>query len=74
MHEHSMQSDVHPQWQSQSDHYSFIQAGVPSLYFGVEDHEDYHQVSDEVEKIIPALVARVARLVFASTIVAQDEL
>lgn len=38
-------------WTNQSDHFAFYEAGVPFLYFGVEDHPDYHQPTDDFEKI-----------------------
>ena len=38
-------------WTDQSDHGAFHQAGIPFLYFGVEDHSDYHQPTDTFEKI-----------------------
>lgn len=56
--------DVHPEWMRQSDQWSLLREGVPALYFGVEDHEDYHKVSDHADKILPKLVERVARLTF----------
>jgi Zn-dependent M28 family amino/carboxypeptidase len=59
-----IQFDKHPDWIMQSDHFAFIQKEVPAIYFGVEDHADYHQVSDHADKIIPELVENVARLVF----------
>jgi hypothetical protein len=34
-----------------SDHAPFHAAGVPFVYFGVEDHPDYHQASDTFETI-----------------------
>ncbi|HEY1163639.1 MAG TPA: M28 family peptidase [Chitinophaga sp.] len=40
-------------WTSQSDHYEFHRKGIPFLYFGVEDHADYHKASDEFERIDP---------------------
>ena len=58
--------DEHPEWLTASDHHPFLQAGVPSLYFGVEDHEDYHRVSDHADRILPELAARVARLVYGA--------
>src|SRR5690606_566789 len=30
-------------WTSQSDHGVFHAAGIPFVYFGVEDHPDYHR-------------------------------
>lgn len=38
-------------WTFQSDHFAFHEQGIPFLYFGVEDHPDYHQPSDDFEKI-----------------------
>ncbi len=38
-------------WTKQSDHYNFHQKKIPFLYFGVEDHADYHKPGDDFEKI-----------------------
>lgn len=38
-------------WTLQSDHGVFHQAGIPFLYFGVEDHPDYHKPTDTVDRI-----------------------
>ncbi|MGH9386766.1 MAG: M28 family peptidase [Vicinamibacterales bacterium] len=38
-------------WTSQSDHGSFQKAGIPFIYFGVEDHADYHRPTDTADKI-----------------------
>lgn len=38
-------------WTFASDHRIFHEAGIPFIYFGVEDHEDYHQPSDVFENI-----------------------
>jgi Zn-dependent M28 family amino/carboxypeptidase len=38
-------------WTNQSDHGPFHAAGVPFLYFGVEDHPDYHKPTDTADKI-----------------------
>ncbi|MFN3596626.1 MAG: M28 family peptidase [Rubricoccaceae bacterium] len=40
-------------WTMSSDHGPFHQRGVPFIYFGVEDHEGYHQPSDTYENITP---------------------
>jgi hypothetical protein len=40
-------------WTNASDHGPFHARGIPFLYFGVEDHEDYHRPSDEFERIHP---------------------
>lgn len=44
-------------WTMQSDHASFHRAGVPFVYFGVEDHPDYHQPTDDTERLMPAFYA-----------------
>ena len=41
-------------WILASDHGPFHQSGVPFLYFGVADHPDYHQPTDDLETIDPA--------------------
>lgn len=38
-------------WTTESDHAAFHAAGVPWLYFGVEDHEDYHTPRDSFERV-----------------------
>ncbi len=38
-------------WTLLSDHAAFYRAGIPHLYFGVEDHPDYHKPGDDFEKI-----------------------
>lgn len=38
-------------WSYSSDHAPFLKKGIPAIYFGVEDHPDYHKPSDDFEKI-----------------------
>ncbi|WP_207426036.1 M28 family peptidase [Pedobacter sp. SYSU D00535] len=38
-------------WTNQSDHFAFHQKKIPFIYFGVEDHQDYHQPTDDFERI-----------------------
>ncbi|WP_158085646.1 M20/M25/M40 family metallo-hydrolase [Henriciella aquimarina] len=45
-------------WSLLSDHAPFLQAGIPFIYLGVEDHADYHKPSDTAENIDPAIFAR----------------
>lgn len=47
-----------------SDHYNFARRGVPILFFFNGTHEDYHQPSDELEKIDAEKESRIARLLF----------
>lgn len=34
-------------WTTQSDHFAFHEKGVPWVYFGVEDHPEYHKATDD---------------------------
>jgi hypothetical protein len=47
-------------WTQQSDHAAFHAAKIPFVYFGVEDHADYHKPTDTPEKIDPAFFAGAA--------------
>jgi Zn-dependent M28 family amino/carboxypeptidase len=38
-------------WTKSSDHYNFHKKEIPFIYFGVEDHADYHKPGDDFEKI-----------------------
>jgi len=40
-------------WTNQSDHGEFHALGIPYVYFGVEDHPDYHRPTDDVERVDP---------------------
>jgi Zn-dependent M28 family amino/carboxypeptidase len=53
-------------WTSQSDQYPFHQAGIPFLYFGVEDHKDYHRPSDDFETITADFFVRAAQTILDS--------
>ena len=50
-------------WTWMSDQGPFLQAGIPFLYFGVEDHPDYHRPTDDVERLQPRFFAGAAALV-----------
>lgn len=50
-------------WTTQSDHGAFHAAGIPFVYFGVEDHPDYHQPTDTADKIAPDFLSGVATVV-----------
>jgi len=38
-------------WSFASDHAAFHKAKIPFVYFGVADHEDYHEPTDDFENI-----------------------
>jgi Zn-dependent M28 family amino/carboxypeptidase len=53
-------------WTSQSDHYSFHQAKIPFVYFGVEDHKDYHRPTDDFVNINQAFYVRAVETILAA--------
>lgn len=53
-------------WTNASDHAAFHRAGIPFLYFGVEDHPDYHRHTDELSGIQPGFYARAVRTVLSA--------
>jgi Zn-dependent M28 family amino/carboxypeptidase len=50
-----------------SDHYNFAKHGVPVIFFFNGVHDDYHQVTDTVDKIEFPLMEKRAKLVFHTT-------
>ena len=55
--------DTHPDWLRRSDQWPFLRKGVQAVLFSVEDHEDYHEVTDHADRIIASLAAKVSKLV-----------
>jgi Zn-dependent M28 family amino/carboxypeptidase len=52
----------HPDWLYRSDQQPFLEQGVPAVFLSVEDHEDYHRVTDHADKILPCLAAKTTKL------------
>ncbi|NVJ86631.1 MAG: M28 family peptidase [Algoriphagus sp.] len=52
-------------WTRSSDHGAFFDKKIPHLYFGVEDHEDYHQPSDEYSQVNPRFFVDASHLILA---------
>ena len=61
--------DPEPEEQAflRSDHFSFVEQGVPALMLTTWLHDDYHLPSDTPDRIDADKVARVARLAFLFT-------
>jgi Zn-dependent M28 family amino/carboxypeptidase len=53
-------------WTLESDHGVFHAAGIPFVYFGVEDHQDYHRPSDDPETLTPVFFAAAVQTVLAA--------
>jgi len=49
-------------WSNSSDHGPFKEAGIPFVYFGVEDHPDYHKPSDDANKVDQGFYTSVVNL------------
>ncbi len=47
-----------------SDHYNYARRGIPIIFYFSGVHEDYHKVTDTVDKINFNKMARIARLVY----------
>jgi Zn-dependent M28 family amino/carboxypeptidase len=60
-------------WTFQSDHAAFHRAGIPFIYFGVEDHADYHRPTDDFANIMPDFYVRVVETIIdAVNIIDRD--
>ena len=58
--------DIWPEenFYGRSDHYNFAEKGVPILFFFNGVHDDYHQVSDEIDKIDTEKMSRLISLLY----------
>ncbi|ADR22453.1 aminopeptidase [Marivirga tractuosa] len=52
-----------PNWVTASDHAPFHKAKIPFIYFGVDDHPDYHKITDTADKINPDFYLEAIRLI-----------
>lgn len=50
-------------WTNSSDHGPFHAAKIPFIYFGVEDHNDYHQPTDDFELVNPETYQACVKLI-----------
>lgn len=50
-----------------SDHYNFAEKGIPSIFYFSGTHEDYHQPTDDADKIQFDKMERIGRLIFHVT-------
>jgi len=61
-------------WTGASDHGAFHNAGIPFLYFGVEDHPDYHRATDEFERIDPDFLVAAVGTIAGAVLLADRRL
>jgi Zn-dependent M28 family amino/carboxypeptidase len=53
-------------WTRDSDHYPFHQAGIPFIYFGVEDEAQHHQATDDAETVTKDFFIGAANTILAA--------
>ena len=61
-------------WTQQSDQGPFAAAGVPWVYFGVEDHPEYHQPTDDFATVPQDFFKRAVATVITATRALDDDL
>ena len=61
-------------WTSQSDHYAFGEKGVPWVYFGVEDHPEYHKPTDDFATVPQDFFKRSVATVVQASLALEKEL
>lgn len=66
--------DSFDNWTMQSDHGPFFKAGVPWVYFGVEDHPEYHKPTDDFATIPQAFFRKAVETVVIAARRFDDEL
>ncbi len=60
------------QFYRRSDHWNFGRLGVPFIFFFTGVHEDYHQPSDEVNKIRFEKMKKIARTIYGTTVLVAN--
>jgi Zn-dependent M28 family amino/carboxypeptidase len=53
-------------WTRDSDHFAFHEAGIPWIYFGVEDFEQHHKATDDAATIGKEFLAGVAATIITA--------
>lgn len=54
-------------WTDESDHYAFMEAQIPALYFGVEDFDQHHQPTDTFETMTVDFYVRAVETMVQAT-------
>ena len=53
-------------WTKDSDHYAFHEAGIPFIYFGVEDDAQHHKATDDAETVTKEFFIGAANTILAA--------
>lgn len=54
--------------EGRGDNYSFEDVGVPALFFGQGESDDYHQPTDTPDKLVPVAMAARARVILRTVV------
>jgi hypothetical protein len=71
---HDLPNSGRDDWSNSSDHGAFLEKGIPHIYFGVEDHPDYHKPSDEYKNIQPDFYFDTVNLILKCILALDKEL
>ncbi|AGA77378.1 M28 family peptidase [Echinicola vietnamensis] len=71
---HDLPGSGHDDWTSASDHAPFHAKGIPFVYFGVEDHPDYHRDTDTFDKVNQDFYYHVVQLILNSVMDFDQEI
>ncbi|NND50866.1 MAG: M20/M25/M40 family metallo-hydrolase [Flavobacteriaceae bacterium] len=58
--------DDQNRYYERSDHYNFAKKNIPVIFYFNGEHEDYHKITDTPDKINYELLAKRAKLIFAT--------
>lgn len=71
---HDNSDDAAGNWTGASDHAAFHAKDIPFVYFGVEDHVDYHQPTDVFEKISSGFFINATATILAAILALDHDL
>jgi hypothetical protein len=71
---HDRPEQGHDDWTNQSDQFAFHRAGVPFVYFGVEDHKDYHKPTDDFEAVTADFFLHAAETILDALVTLDENL
>lgn len=66
---HDLPGSGRDDWTSSSDHGPFFKAGIPHVYFGVEDHAGYHNPTDDFADSTPRFFVNAVEVILESVVV-----
>jgi Peptidase family M28 len=62
---HDVAGSKEDDWTKDSDHFPFHQAGIPFIYFGVEDEAQHHKPTDDAETVTKEFFVGAANTILA---------